>query len=141
MRCLEAVLQFTVLRAGNDTVGLQRSEVRGERDDMIDKEHAIAAVAEDIGMRVRLSKIRGNLRNAGFSPEEAHEIIAAALELRRDERKKRESTGRDTAIVIVALGLIVTLTTFLLAAPGAVYLIPVGLFSCGAYLWYGKPGS
>ena len=108
---------------------------------MIDKERAIQTVVEDMGARERLSAIRKGLETAGFSPEEIHEIITAAIELRKANRREREASGAGPGIVIIGLASLILIGTYCMAPPGGYYLIPGGLFVYGAYLCYGKPGS
>ncbi len=87
----------------------------------------------------RLSSIRAGLENAGFSPDEIHQIIAEALERRKGKQEEQQESGREGAILVLVLATVVVVVTYLLAAPGGLYLVPVGLFSYGFYLWYGKP--
>ena len=108
---------------------------------MTDKERAVQTTVEDMGARVRLSVIRKNLQKAGFAPDEIHEIISAAIEHRKEKRVKREASGREAAVAVIGLGITVLIITAAMAPAGGVYLVPGGLLSYGAYLWYGKPGS
>ncbi|MBT3199303.1 MAG: hypothetical protein HN350_05255 [Phycisphaerales bacterium] len=108
---------------------------------MIDREHAIQTTLEDMNARVRLSSIRKDLQNAGFSPEETHEIITAAIEHRKASRKQSEESGQGAAVAVFGLGFAVLIITFMMARSGGVYIIPGGLFVYGAYLWYGKPSG
>lgn len=108
---------------------------------MTDKEYAIKVTLDGMSDKVRLSSIRKSLRGLGFSPEDVHEIITAALERRKESRKQRESSGRGVAAAVIVLGLIILVLTYCLAWRGGLYLVPGGLLSYGAYLWYGKPGS
>jgi hypothetical protein len=111
---------------------------------MIDKKHAIATVIEDIGAKVRLSKIRGGLHNAGFSPEETREIISIAVDQRRANRHRASSPRRDAAIVaiaavtLIAIGVVIA---WAMASIGGLLIIPIGLLCCGAWLWSRKPES
>ena len=65
---------------------------------MIDKEHAIQTVVEDLGAGERLSAIRKGLETAGFSSEEIHEIISAAIEQRKASRQEQEVPGATPAM-------------------------------------------
>ena len=108
---------------------------------MIDKEHAIQTVVEDMGARERLSVIRKNLDSAGFSPTEIHEIISAAIEQRKAGRREREASGSGTGIAVILLAILIMAVTFVWTPSGWAVLVPGGLFVYGAWLWHGKPGS
>jgi len=108
---------------------------------MDDRERVIKTAAEDMDMGERLSAIRRGLLSEGYSPEEIHEIIADALELRKAERAKRQYSAREPAIVVFVFGLIVLVGNYIAAAPGSVYLVPSGLFGYAFYLWYKRSGD
>ena len=105
----------------------------------MDRETAIQTVVEDIESRQRVSWIRQGLANAGFSPDEIQEIIAEALEQLKTGREERREAGREPAIAVFALGILIAVVTYLLGGWKEIYIGPVCLFSYGAYLWYGKP--
>ncbi len=111
---------------------------------MIDKEHAIATVIEDIGQKVRLSRIRANLKKAGFPPEDIREIISIAVDQRRASRHTAHSPRRDAAIVAAALVMLIAIGVVIawaMASIGGLLIIPIGLLCCGTWLWSRKPGS
>jgi len=108
---------------------------------MIDKEHAIQTVVEDMASRERLSKIRKGLQKAGFSPSESHEIISAAIEQRKDQRVQSQGSGRPAAIAVIALATVILVVTYFMAWSWRVYLVSAGMLCWGAYLCYRKPGT
>ena len=103
------------------------------------KERAIQTVEEDLDSRRRVSSIREGLRKAGFSPDEVNEIVAAGIQRRKARREERQHSGRQRAVPVLVLAILIVLVTYWMAAPAGVYLVPLGLFSYGFYLWYGKP--
>ena len=106
---------------------------------MIDKEHAIQTVLEDMDARVRLSAIRKSLQKTGFSPAESHEIISAAIERRKAQRAKPLESNREAAIAVIGLGITLLIIIAAATLSWRVYLLPLGLLSWGIYLWCRKP--
>ena len=108
---------------------------------MIDKEHAIKTVMEDMGARERLSSIRKGLDSAGFSSEEIHEIISTAIERRTANRQELKFSGIGLDVVIMGLGVITLIGIYCVAPSGIYYAIPNVLLIYGYFLWYAKRGK
>ena len=108
---------------------------------MIDKERAIQTVVEDMGARERLSAIRKDLNIAGFSSEETHEIISAAIERRKASRQGLDVSRIGLDMIIISLGVITRVATYCMALPRGYYSISGVMLVYGFCLWYTKPGG
>ena len=105
----------------------------------MNKELTVQRVTEDLSAGARVSSLRRDLKEEGFSSDEAQEILAAALRARSAQRHERRPSGRRWALPVLGLAVGVLVVTYLAAPPGGLYLVPVGLFGYGFYLWHGSP--